>query len=137
MPLAVSVGVTNLASALIFGMIALALFGPHHFLLLQLWWVVGVIGLYGLTLPLGRELALRLAYRHTPVAEVSLWSSLSIVVALLSAAVLLGESLQGASLAGSALVLLGVFVSSWRWPIRSGPTSVLLPTAPEVLPPWS
>ncbi len=135
-PLAVSVGVTNLVSALIFGIIALALFGPHHFLLLQLWWVVGVIGVYALSLPLGRELALRLAYRCTPVAQVSLWSSLSIPVALLSAAVLLGESLQGPSLAGSALVLAGVFASSWRWPIRSGPTSVLLPSAHEALPPW-
>ncbi|MCT0206402.1 hypothetical protein [Synechococcus sp. CS-1332] len=135
-PLAVSVGVTNLVSALIFGVIALVLFGPHHFLLLQLWWVVGVIGLYALSLPLGRELALRLAYRHLPVAQVSLWSSLSLLVALLSAAVLLGESLQGPSLAGSALVLAGVFASRWRWPIRSGPTSVLLPTAPAPLPPW-
>jgi drug/metabolite transporter (DMT)-like permease len=136
-PLAVSVGVTNLVSALIFGIIALALFGPHHFLLLQLWWVVGVIGVYALSLPLGRELALRLAYRRTPVAQVSLWRSLSIPVALLSAAVLLGESLQGpSSLAGSTLVLAGVFASSWRWPIRSGPTSVLLPSAHEALPPW-
>jgi drug/metabolite transporter (DMT)-like permease len=136
LPLAVSVGATNLVSALIFGLIALVLFGPHHFLLLQLWWVVGVIGLYALTLPLGRELALRLAYRHLPVAQVSLWSSLSLVVALLSAAVLLGEPLQGASLAGSALVLAGVLASRWRWPIRSGPTSVLLPAAPAPEPPW-
>ncbi len=136
LPLAVSVGATNLVSALVFGVIALVLFGPHHFLLLQLWWVVGVIGLYALTLPLGRELALRLAYRHIPVAQVSLWSSLSLVVALLSAAVLLREPLQGASLAGSALVLAGVLASRWRWPIRSGPTSVLLPAAPAPVPPW-
>lgn len=136
LPLAVSVGATNLASALVFGVIAMVLFGPSHFLLLQLWWVVGVIGLYALTLPLGRELALRLAYRHIPVAQVSLWSSLSLVVALLSAAVLLGEPLQGASLAGSALVLAGVLASRWRWPIRSGPTSVLLPAAPAPVPPW-
>jgi drug/metabolite transporter (DMT)-like permease len=135
-PLAVNVGVTNLVSALIFGVIALVLFGPQHFLLLQLWWVVGVIGLYALSLPLGRELALRLAYRHISVAQVSLWSSLSLLVALLSAAVLLGEPLQGPSLAGSALVLAGVLASRWRWPIRSGPTSVLLPTAPAPLPPW-
>ncbi len=136
LPLTVSVGLTNLVSALIFGVIALVLFGPHHFLLLQLWWVMGVIGLYALTLPLGRELALRLAYRHLPVAQVSLWSSLSLVVALLSAAVLLGEPLQGASLAGSALVLAGVLASRWRWPIRSGPTSVFLPAAPAPVPPW-
>nr|WP_286195734.1 DMT family transporter [Synechococcus sp. CCAP 1479/9] len=136
LPLGVSVGATNLVSALVFGVIALVLFGPHHFLLLQLWWVVGVIGLYALTLPLGRELALRLAYRHLPVAQVSLWSSLSLVVALLSAAVLLGEPLQEASLAGSALVLAGVLASRWRWPIRSGPTSVLLPAAPAPVPPW-
>jgi hypothetical protein len=40
---------------------ALVLFGPQHFLLLRLWWVVGVIVVCGLVLSLGRELALVLA----------------------------------------------------------------------------
>ena len=72
-PLAVSVGLPSTLVALVFALIALVLYGPEHFLLLRLWWVVGVIGVYGLCLSLGRELALRAAYRQFPVATVSLW----------------------------------------------------------------
>lgn len=123
-PAAVSVGVPTLLSALVFGAIALVLFGPQHFLLLRLWWVVGVIGVYAVTLSLGRELALRQAYRHCSVAVVSLWSSLALVVAVLSAALLLGEPLGLPVLAGAALVLAGVFVSRRPGPIRSQPSPV-------------
>lgn len=135
-PAAVAVGVPTLLSALVFGVIALVLFGPHHFLLLRLWWVVGVIGLYALTLNLGRELALRQAYRRCSVAVVSLWGSLALVVAVLSAALLLGEPLSGPVLAGSALVLAGVFASRWPWPIRSGPSPVPEEREPRRTPPW-
>ncbi|AFY29750.1 hypothetical protein [Cyanobium gracile] len=69
----------TLLSALVFGAIALVLFGPQHFLLLRLWWVVAV----------------------------------------LSAALLLGEPLGVPVLAGAALVLCGVFVSRRPSPIRS------------------
>jgi drug/metabolite transporter (DMT)-like permease len=123
-PAAVSVGVPTLLSALVFGAIALVLFGPQHFLLLRLWWVVGVIGVYALTLSLGRELALRQAYRRCSVAVVSLWGSLALVVAVFSAALLLGEPLSGPVLGGAALVLSGVFISRRPGPIRSGPSPV-------------
>ena len=118
-PAAVAVGVPTLLSALVFGVIALVLFGPHHFVLLRLWWLVGVIGVYAVTLALGRELALQQAYRRCSVAVVSLWGSLALVVAVLSAALLLGEPLSGPVLAGSALVLAGVVVGRRPGPIRS------------------
>ncbi len=59
-PLVVSVGLPSTLAALVS---ALGLYGPQHFLLLRLGWVVGVIGVYGLCLTLGRELALRAASR--------------------------------------------------------------------------
>ncbi|WP_216900744.1 DMT family transporter [Synechococcus sp. CCY 9618] len=135
-PAAVSLGVPTLLSALVFGVIALVLFGPHHFLLLRLWWVVGVIGLYALTLNLGRELALRQAFRHCSVAVVSLWGSLSLLVAVLSAALLLGEPLTGQTLAGAALVLAGVFTGRGSGPIRSSPSAVREERERKRMPPW-
>ena len=107
-PLAVSVGLPSTLAALVFALIALVLYGPQHFLLLRLWWVVGVIAVYGLCLSLGRELALRAAYRQFPVAKVSLWGSLTIVVAALSATWLLGEHLAWPTALGLVLVLAGV-----------------------------
>jgi drug/metabolite transporter (DMT)-like permease len=107
-PLAVSIGVPSTLTALVFALIALVLFGPQHFLLLQLWWVLGVIGVYAVVLSLGRELCLRLAYRHSSVAIVSLWGSLSLPVAVVSAALLLHEPLSLQAVLGLALVLAGV-----------------------------
>lgn len=135
-PTAVAVGVPTLLSALVFGVFALVLFGPHHFLLLRLWWVIGVIGLYALTLNLGRELALRKAFSRCSVAVVSLWSSLALVVAVLSAALLLGEPLNGPVLAGSGLVLAGVFASRGPRPIRSPSSPVSQEREPRRTPPW-
>ena len=103
-PLAVSTGLPSILAALVFALIALVLYGPEHFLLLRLWWVVGVIGVYGL----GRELALRSAYRQFPVATVSVWGSLTILVAALSATWLLGEALAWPTALGLVLVLAGV-----------------------------
>ncbi len=108
---ALTIGLPALLSALAFGALALALFGPGHFFLLQLWWVVGVIGVYALSLGLGRELSLRRAYRHCGVATVSLWGSLAIVVASVSAVLLLGERIGAATVAGLALVLIGTLRS--------------------------
>jgi len=117
---ALTVGLASTVSALIFGLLALVLFGPAHFVLLQLWWVVGVIGLYGLTLSLGSELALRRAYSELPVATVSLWGSLTIVVAVLSAALFLGEQISGPTLAGVVLLLLGVSREHWHRRLDTG-----------------
>ncbi len=120
-PAALTIGLGSTCAALAFGAIALVLFGPHHFLLLQLWWVLGVIGLYGLTLSLGSELALRLSYRHCTVATVSLWGSLSILVAVVSAALLLGEPIQAPAAAGIVLLLSGI------WLVRRSNPSIQSP----------
>ncbi|MCT0217422.1 DMT family transporter [Synechococcus sp. CS-1329] len=106
-PISLTVGFTTTISALIFGALALVLFGPTHFHLLSARWVVGVIMVYGIGLSLGSELALRQAYRRWSVAQVSLWGSLTIVVSVVSAALLLGEPVLPATVLGLVLVLLG------------------------------
>ncbi|MCP9819590.1 DMT family transporter [Synechococcus sp. Cruz-9H2] len=124
LPLAVTVGVPSSAMALVFGLLALVLFGPQHFQLLQLWWVVGVILIYALCLSLGSELSLRQAYRHFDVATVSLWGSLSIPVAAVSAALLLGEPIGWAGGGGLLLLMTGASWSRWSSPIRLGTSPV-------------
>lgn len=107
-PASVAVGVPTLLSALVFGAIALSL---------------------------GRELALRQAYSSCSVAVVSLWGSLALVVAVLSAAVLLGEPLGVPVLGGLALVLVGVGASRWPGPIRSAASPVSRQRQPSRTPP--
>lgn len=46
-----SIGVGATTSALVFGLLAIVIFGPEHFLPLQIWWVFSVLLLYSLTLP--------------------------------------------------------------------------------------
>ena len=106
-----SIGVGATASALVFGLLAILMFGPEHFLLLQIWWVLGVLLLYSLTLSLGSEVALRMAYRQASVATVSLLGSLSIVVAVTSAALLLNETIHPGTIIGVMLLVAGVRLS--------------------------
>ena len=109
-----SIGVGATTSALVFGLLAIVLFGPEHFLLLQIWRVLGVLLLYSLTLSLGSELALQMAYRQTSVAMVSLLGSQSIVVAVTTAAFLLNESIHPGSTIGVMLLVMGVMLSNQR-----------------------
>jgi len=109
-----SIGIGATISALVFGILAILLFGLKHFLLLQLWWVVGVLLLYALTLSLGSEVALRMAYHQSSVATVSLLGSLSIVVAVASAALLLNETIQPGTIIGVLLLVTGVMVGRER-----------------------
>jgi drug/metabolite transporter (DMT)-like permease len=110
-PAVITVGIPATISALLFGIIALVLFGPGHFHLLNLRWVVGVILIYGMTVSLGSTVALGKAYRQNNVATVSIWGSLTIVVAIVSAALLLGEPLSMATLAGGMFLLAGIMLS--------------------------
>ena len=73
--------------------------------------MAGVILIYAISLSLGSELALRLAYRHCSVPTVSIWGSLTIVVAIASAALVLGEPVGMATVGALALLLAGVMVS--------------------------
>ena len=109
-----SIGIGATVSALVFGTLAILLFGLKHFLLLKLWWVVGVLLLYALTISLGSELALRMAYRKSSVATVSLLGSLSIVVAVTSAALLLNETIHPGTIIGVMLLITGVILGRKR-----------------------
>ena len=103
-----SSGVPNLAGALVFAIIALQQYGPHHFFYLSFWWVLGVIVIYGLTLCLGTEVLRQYVTRHFAVAQVGMVSSATLVVTVLSAAAFLGEPLNPATIASMLLVLAGV-----------------------------
>jgi len=102
-------GVTNLAGALVFGLIALLLYGPQHFFYLQFWWVVGVIVIYGLTLSLGTEILRQLSTARFTVTQVAFGGSASLAVTVVSAALFLHEPLTLPVLASLGLILLGVF----------------------------
>ncbi len=110
-PAVVTIGIPSTMSALLFGIIALVLFGPGHFHLLNVRWVVGVILIYGITLSLGSTVALGMAYRQYSVATVSIWGSLTIVVAIVSASALLGEPLDLATVSGVIFLLAGIITS--------------------------
>lgn len=116
-----SAGIPNLVGALVFAVIALQQYGPQHFFYLQLWWVMGVIVVYGLTLSLGAEILRQFSQRHYTVGQLGLASSSSLVVTVLTAAVLLSEPLQPATLASLVFILLGVSLR-FLWPKRLAPT---------------
>ena len=111
MGVGLTVGVGSTSSALVFAVLALLLYGPQHFIALQAWWVLSVIGLYGITISLGSQWTLMLSYQSLGVAQISLWSSLTIVVALLGANLLLGESLGFWAFSGAILILLGLTIN--------------------------
>jgi drug/metabolite transporter (DMT)-like permease len=102
-------GVTNLVGALVFGLIALVVYGPQHFFYLRLWWVFWVIGIYGLTLSLGTELLRQLSTTHFTVTQVAFGGSASLAVTVLTAALFLHEPLTLPVLGSLLLILLGVF----------------------------
>jgi len=101
-------GVTNLAGAVAFGLIALLVYGPRHFVHLQLWWVLGVIVIYGLTLSLGTEILRQRSTVRFSVTQVAFAGSASVVVTVLTAAAFLGEPLTPGVLASLGLIVLGV-----------------------------
>jgi drug/metabolite transporter (DMT)-like permease len=112
-----SAGIPNLAGALVFAVIALEQYGPQHFFYLQLWWVMGVIVVYGLTLCLGAEILRQFSQRHYTVGQLGLASSSSLVVTVLTAALLLSEPFHPATMASVMLILLGVSLR-FLWPKR-------------------
>lgn len=109
--LGLTTGLPSLVAALVFLVIGLVLYGPEHFMHLRLWWVAGVIGLYAVTLVLGSEWSLRLCYQHFSVARVAIVGSLTIAVAVISAAALLGEPVGPPVLLGTAVVVVGVMLA--------------------------
>lgn len=107
-----SLGVTSLGAAVVFGLISLLLYGPDHFLYLRMWWVVGVLLVYSGVIRLGSELCLLRSYRQLGALSVALWGNAVVVVAFLSAHLLLGEAIGPRTLGGAALILAALLVST-------------------------
>ena len=103
-----TVGLNSLVASGVFALIALALFGPSHFFYLRLWWVAGVIAGYAALITLGSQWSLMVAYRELGVVPVTLWASLTIVVALTEAHVLLGEALTLPGVLGAGLIVAAI-----------------------------
>ena len=103
-----TVGLNSLVASGVFGLIALVLFGPSHFFYLRLWWVAGVIAGYAVLITLGSQWSLMVAYRQLGVVPVTLWASLTIVVALTEAHLLLGEALTPQRILGAGLIVVAV-----------------------------
>ncbi|MEI6031189.1 MAG: DMT family transporter [Synechococcaceae cyanobacterium ELA739] len=103
-----TVGINSLGASVLFGLIALVLFGPNHFLYLRLWWVLGVIAGYGMLITLGSQWSLMAAYRRLGVVPVTLWASLTIVVALSEAHLLLHEPIGTPVLLGAGLIVAAI-----------------------------
>ena len=110
MSVGLTVGVGSTASAVVFAVIALIVYGPDHFIALQLWWVLGVIGLYGLTISLGGQWTLLASYQKLEAAQISLWSSATLVVALAGAHLLLAEPLGAKAIVGAGLILMALLL---------------------------
>ena len=110
-----SAGIPNLGGAIVFSVIALKQYGPQHFFYLQLWWVLGVIVVYGLTLCLGAEILRQFAQRRYTVGQLGMASSSSLAVTVLTASLLLNEPFDPATLASVILILLGVSLR-FLWP---------------------
>ena len=103
-----TIGVNSLAAAVAFGMIALLIYGPSHFYYLRIWWVLGVIGAYAITISLGSVFTLMMCYEKLGVITVSFWSSLTILVAIAAASILLAEPLQWQSIVGAVIILVAI-----------------------------
>jgi drug/metabolite transporter (DMT)-like permease len=103
-----TVGLNSLVSSGVFGLIALVLFGPSHFFYLRLWWVAGVIAGYAVLITLGSQWSLMVAYRQLGVVPVTLWASLTIVVALTEAHLLLSEALTLPEVLGAGLIVVAL-----------------------------
>ncbi|MCP9774849.1 DMT family transporter [Cyanobium sp. WAJ14-Wanaka] len=109
-----TVGISSLAASVAFAVIALLLFGPSHFIYLRSWWVLGVIGGYALVISLGSQWSLMQCYRRLSVVQVSLWASLTIVVSLAEAHLVLDEPLHWPALVGAALILVAIGLQPWN-----------------------
>jgi drug/metabolite transporter (DMT)-like permease len=108
------IGVESLAAAIVFGLIALFQYGPHHFLYLEWWWVLSVIGGYAILLPLGIRYLFVQCNRLWSVATVGSWSSLCVPIAIGSAATFLGQPVGIGVAVGSLLTVAGVAIANRR-----------------------
>jgi len=75
-----TIGLTNLLAAFVFGAITLIFFGPGQFLYMRWWWLLGLLLVYTACINLGGELLLLMSYRGLGAITVALWGNAGIFV---------------------------------------------------------
>ena len=106
-----SIGLTNLLAALVFGTITLVFYGPAQFLYMRWWWLFGLLLVYTACINLGGELLLLMSYRGLGAITVALWGNGGIFVSFVSAYLLLGEALSVRTLTGALLILAALLMA--------------------------
>jgi len=106
-----TIGLTNLMAALVFGTITLVCHGPEQFLYMRWWWLLGLLLVYTACINLGGELLLLISYRGLGAITVALWGNGGIVVSLGSAYLLLGEALSLNTVLGALLILAALLMA--------------------------
>lgn len=106
-----TIGLTNLLAALVFGTITLVFYGPEQFLYMRWWWLFGLLLVYTACINLGGELLLLMSYRGLGAITVALWGNGGIFVSLVSAYLLLGEALSIHTLIGALLILAALLMT--------------------------
>jgi drug/metabolite transporter (DMT)-like permease len=106
-----TIGLTNLMAALVFGTITLVFYGPEQFLHMRMWWLFGLLLVYTACINLGGELLLLMSYRRLGAITVALWGNGAIFVSLVSAYLLLGEALSMRTLIGALLILAALLMA--------------------------
>ena len=101
-----------MVSALIFGGIELWRLGPKFLWQFDIWWVLGLIGIYAILIRLIGGIAELGSLQSWPVATMELWANLSVVVSVLIAALVLDEPLNSFTVLGITIVLVGVMLPS-------------------------
>lgn len=116
-----TIGLSSLIAALVFGAVTLLVFGPSQFLHLRWWWLMGVLLVYTGGISVGGELMLLASYRGLGAITVALWGNAVVLVALASAHLLLGEQIGSRTLLGAGLILAALLAAQ---PGRARTTSV-------------
>lgn len=106
-----TIGLTNLLAALVFGAITLIFYGPEQFLYMRWWWLFGLLLVYTACINLGGELLLLMSYRGLGAITVALWGNGGIFVSFVSAYLLLGEGLSAQTLLGGLLILTALVMA--------------------------
>jgi drug/metabolite transporter (DMT)-like permease len=106
-----TIGLTNLMAALVFGSITLVFYGPEQFMYMRWWWLFGLLLVYTASINLGGELLLLMSYRGLGAITVALWGNGGIFVSLVSAYLLLGEALSVHTLMGALLILAALLLA--------------------------
>ena len=106
-----TIGLTNLMAALVFGTITLVFYGPEQFLYMRWWWLFGLLLVYTACINLDGELLLLMSYRWLGAITVAPWGNGAIFVSLLSAYLLLGEALRVHTLIGALLILAALLMT--------------------------